>query len=141
MLISGERSGEGIRMSCFILGDSIAKGVSAILHGCASWAKVGATAATILAHTLNGDSDFTIISAGSNPPGGGPALVEKLTEMRRRLQPGKIIWIVPINKARGAVSRFAAANGDDAVTFRPGRDMVHPKSYRALSNAILAKMK
>lgn len=118
-------------MSCAIFGDSISVGLATIIKGCAVVAKVGMSSAWIAAHAYAGSFDTVYISSGSNDPT-NPALVSNLRRTRAK-NAARTIWIAPVNaKARAAV--YAAAGGDPVVTFVPGKDRVHPKSYAILAH-------
>ena len=122
---------EGDEMTCLIVGDSIAVGLASALKGCIVAAKVG-----IAAHTPGTIVDVAFISSGSNDPT-NPNLSANLESTRMRLTAGRIVWIKPVNPhARGVVTAVAAAHGDKAVAFMPGRDNVHPESYEALAREV-----
>jgi len=120
-------------MSCLILGDSIAVGLSWAIKGCTVVAKVGMSSAWILANAPNGNFDRVYISAGSNDPG-NPALYSNLTNIRNKYCSSKVVWIRPANGAGPTVLR-ATQPGDKIVYFTPGPDHVHPRSYAELGKS------
>jgi hypothetical protein len=127
---------EGDEMTCLIVGDSIAVGLASALKGCIVAAKVGMGSGWIAAHTPGTIVDVAFISSGSNDPT-NPNLSANLESTRMRLTAGRIVWIKPVNPhARGVVTAVAAAHGDKAVAFMPGRDNVHPESYEALAREV-----
>jgi hypothetical protein len=118
----------------YVAGDSIALGVAQQLH----WdhnAKVGAPSSDIVHRVPIGGHHFMVISAGSNDPM-NPRLGSNLELMRRRAG-GGVLWIAPVNPhARSVVEHVAQEHGDHVVTFTPGKDHVHPRSYSALAHQI-----
>ena len=121
--------------SCAIAGDSIAAGVGAQMPQCHTDAKVGTPSADIIHRVPAGHIGLMIISAGSNDPL-NPRLGDNLNAMRRRAG-GGVTWIAPVNpRARSVVDSVAHAHGDRVVTFTPGPDGVHPRSYPELAHAI-----
>jgi hypothetical protein len=118
-------------MSCLILGDSIAVGLSWFVKGCAVVAKVGMSSAWILANAPGGNFDKVYISAGSNDPG-NPALLSNLRAIRAKYSESHVVWIRPANGA-GKFTLQAATSGDRIVYFTPGPDHVHPQSYAQLA--------
>jgi lactobin A/cerein 7B family class IIb bacteriocin len=121
----------------FVAGDSIAVGVAGQLH----WqhdAKVGAPSKDIIHRVPQGHFHTLILSAGSNDPR-NPHLIDNLNTMRRRATGGGVVWIAPVEPhARAAVTRVAHEHGDRVVTFTPGHDHVHPRSYAELAHRIEA---
>ena len=123
-------------MSCLILGDSIAVGLSSVIHGCTVIAKVGMSSAWILAHAYGGNFDTVYISSGSNDPY-NPALYQNVNTTRNRYPNARAILIAPVNPhAKAIVHQVAAAHGDKVVDFTPGRDNVHPRSYGELGRKV-----
>ena len=121
-------------MTCAIVGDSIAVGVAEYSHGCSIVdAKIGISSSAIIRRVH--DADVVVISAGSNDPN-NPRLVDNLKVIRAKCT-HKVIWISPVNRvAAAAVRTVAALHGDTVITFIPGRDHVHPRSYIDLVNRI-----
>ena len=120
-------------MSCLIIGDSIAVGLSWVIKGCAVTAKVGMSSGWILAHAYSGNFDTVYVSAGSNDPS-NPALVHNLEGIRVKNPNAKYVWIAPVNStAKSANHNVAARYGDKVVDFVPGGDHVHPRSYQELA--------
>jgi hypothetical protein len=122
-------------MSCLILGDSIAYGLSTALKGCAVIAKAGMASLWILNHTPVGHYNQTYISSGSNDPY-SHNLVHDLERTRYRIS-GRVTWILPMNiNARRAVAYVANEFHDKKVGFIPGPDYIHPRSYINLAHSI-----
>ncbi|MFT3700027.1 MAG: hypothetical protein QM831_43180 [Kofleriaceae bacterium] len=119
----------------YVAGDSIALGVAQTLH----WqhnARVGAPSSEIVNKVPNAHGHyFMVISAGSNDPR-NPHLFQNLETMRKRAG-GGVLWIAPVDPhARSVVQKVAAEHGDHVVTFTPGKDHVHPRSYSELAHKI-----
>ena len=121
----------------YVAGDSIALGTAEALH----WqhdAKVGAPSSDIVHRVPQGHFHTLVLSAGSNDPR-NPRLAANLNAMRRRATGGGVVWIAPDDPhARSVVEQVAHAHGDRVVTFTPGRDHVHPRSYSELAHRIQA---
>jgi hypothetical protein len=118
----------------YVAGDSIALGVAEQLHW-AHNAKVGAPSSDIVHRVPTGSHHFIVISAGSNDPL-NRRLGANLEAMRRRAG-GGVLWIAPVNAhARAVVEHVAHEHGDHVVTFTPGHDHVHPRSYAELAQRI-----
>jgi hypothetical protein len=121
--------------TCLILGDSIAVGLASVIKGCVVVAKVGMSSTWIMANAPTMQADRVYISSGSNDPD-NPALSANLKHTRAKIG-GVITWIEPVNaRAASVVAAVAAKHGDRVVSFTPGRDNVHPKSYEALGRAV-----
>ena len=125
--------------SCLVAGDSIAVGTAELLPGCLRDARVGEPSAAIVGRVRPGAA-VVVLSAGSNDAL-NPALERNLEAARARSPGSRWIWIVPQPRVAAAIVRAVAArHGDGAVRFRPGRDGIHPASYRTLARAVLARM-
>jgi hypothetical protein len=123
--------------ACAIAGDSIAFGLGTQMKQCTTDAKVGTPSADIIHRVPQGFTGLTIISAGSNDPN-NPKLFDNLTTMRKRAG-GGVTWIAPMNpRARSVVESVAHAHGDRVVSFTPGPDGVHPRSYSELARSVQA---
>jgi hypothetical protein len=122
-------------MSCLILGDSIAVGLSTALKGCMTIAKVGMSSAWILAHAPAVSVDTAYISAGANDPG-NPALASNLARIKQRVHAGRYVFIAPANSSR---ARAIACAAGPCVSYVAGRDGVHPASYGALAASVLQR--
>lgn len=125
-------------VSTFVVGDSIALGLAEAMHPTVNYsAKVGIPSAEVLQRTpVSSFYDVMIVSAGSNDPM-NPRLVYNLRAIRHKVQARQVIWILPVSAmARSAVANVAAENGDPTVSFKPGPDNVHPKSYGSLAASI-----
>jgi hypothetical protein len=116
--------------TCLILGDSIAVGLASVIKGCVVVAKVGMSSTWIMANAPTMQADRVYISSDN------PALSANLEHTRAKIG-GVITWIEPVNaRAASVVAAVAAKHGDRVVSFTPGRDNVHPKSYEALGRAV-----
>ena len=116
-----------------VIGDSIAVGTGAVLH-METHARVGAGSCAIMSMVPGGQYDVAVISAGVNDSP-GPCL----ENIRARLHARRIIWILPapVNSARSHVAAVAAEHGDGTVSYTPGADHLHPRSYSELAGQIL----
>ena len=122
--------------SCAIFGDSIAVGLSWFIKSCAVTAKVGMSSGWILAHAYSGNFDTVYVSAGSNDPS-NPSLFQNLEGIRQKNPNAKYVWILPVNyKASLANKLVANMYHDRTVSFTPGPDHVHPRSYQELSKKV-----
>lgn len=125
-------------IDCAIIGDSIAVGLAQQHFNCTVEAKVGVPSAWIIGKACA--ANIVIISAGSNDPA-NPNLVNNLRKERSCIK-GKVIWIVPYHPmAAAAVLRVVKEFGDSAVTFRAGKDNVHPSSYGVIAEEVRRLMK
>lgn len=113
------------------LGDSLAVGTGQAL-GWRTVAKVGASSCAILRMVPEGVFDRVVISAGTNDPPG--RCVEAI---RERINARLVIWILPVNAARGHVAAVAMGHGDRIVRYAPSRrGWPHPASYAPLARAV-----
>ena len=107
------------------LGDSIAVG----LQCSTTYAQVGIGSDAAVARWRCGNAD--VISLGSNDP-----LNPRLEANLRRLRAGctgRVTWILPRHPRASAIVRAVAASYRDVVvSFVPGADGVHPRSYGEL---------
>lgn len=115
----------------YVVGDSLALGTGQALHAPTS-AKVGISSCAIVSRMPKTFHDNLVISAGTNdPPGRCVKLIRSLAHAR------VVIWILPVNGARGTVANVAARNGDYVVPYKPqSRNNVHPASYAPLAREI-----
>ncbi len=116
--------------SCIIIGDSIAVGLGREMPECQTDAAVGRHAWQVGPFPA---SLLTIISIGSNdrPTDAGEMLL-----LRTRIR-GVVIWIMPaVAYAQRAVLAISGDYGDRTVSFRPGPDGIHPRSYPELAAAV-----
>jgi hypothetical protein len=124
-------------VSCFIFGDCLALGLAAVLGGCASDAKVGISSTAVIQKAPTANYDLVVISTGSNDPT-NPRLSKNLETIRSKVHAGQVVWVRPVNAIAGrAVVAVALEHGDGAASVKPGRDNVHPRSYRVLAEAVL----
>jgi|ERR1700722_6533134 len=115
-----------------IVGDSLTVGVSQILHANKVVAKVGMSSCWIAARTPREHHNWAVISAGTNDPPG-----RCVASVRARINADRVVWIVPVNGARGNVIRVATAHGDKLAYYTPGkRSWPHPSSYGFLAREI-----
>ena len=120
--------------SCLIVGDSIAVGLAQQMPECGSSARVGIRASAVVGRVRQ--ADRVIVSAGSNDLRDSAGLRAALERVRAGAGGGVVVWVLPANGARQAVLSVARHHGDRTVSFRAGRDGVHPRSYRELANAL-----
>lgn len=119
-------------MSCAIIGDSIALGIAMLNPACYHDAVNGRSVESIT--TLRPPrADRTVISAGSNHP--SRATVLRLENLRKRIR-GRVTWILPANRYAYEIRNIAVKYGDCYVRVNPGRDGVHPRSYRVLNHKV-----
>jgi hypothetical protein len=106
------------------LGDSLAVGFGQASH-VTTIAKVGISSCCIVGMVPAGYYDEVLISAGTNDPPG-----HCIEQIRERIHAGKVLWVVPVNGARGHVLQVAAEHGDALVYYTPGRkSWPHPNRY------------
>lgn len=118
---------------CTAAGDSIALGVGQAM-GCKIQAKVGASSALIATYSVDGN--LCILSDGSNDPT-NPRLRANVERFRRKVTCSRVVWILPVHKRARAIVRAVAAKwGDPVVSFVPGRDGVHPRSYQSVARSL-----
>jgi len=131
---------------CYIEGDSIAVG-TATAEGlsakyrptdCKMDAKIGISSTAIIARAH--DAELVVISAGSNDPT-NPKLVDNLETIRAKAT-HKVLWIVPAVSAvaADAVKKVAAEHGDDTISFTPGGDHTHPRTYAPIIAQVQADL-
>lgn len=118
-----------------VIGDSIALGTGMALH-VETRARVGAPSCTILHKEVPRGAyrtDTVVISAGVNDPPG-----HCLEAIRDRIHARRIIWILPapVNSARAHVAAVAHKHGDATVSYVPGQDHLHPRSYHELARKV-----
>jgi hypothetical protein len=116
-------------------GDSIACGAGHAA-GAPTLCKVGAGSCEIAQRVPQGLYGWVVVSAGVNDAG------KCVTQVRARIgSVAKVLWIVPPPKytmARAVILRVGQAHGDRFVTYIPGKDGLHPRSYPELVRAIKA---
>jgi hypothetical protein len=131
--------------ACLIVGDCIATrphGLGARFSKCDVAAKVGLSSGKIVPLVPDGTAlKWLVLSAGSNNPL-DPRLEADLLAMRVRARNAhRVIWVLPIHPAAAkAVRSVAEKYGDAVVSFTPGRDRVHPKSYGALARDVAVEV-
>lgn len=125
-------------MTCAIIGDSLATpaGLGRQFPMCEIRAHVGWSPLAIV-RLAGGSFTWAVISAGSNPPGGGANLRANLEAIRARITADRIVWVAPANaRAAWTVRAVAGAHGDRVASFLAGGDGVHPMSYGALARTV-----
>jgi hypothetical protein len=128
---------------CLIIGDSIAVGIGQQLTQCQTLATTGvSSAAWLLQHgpLLGGAPQGTVIvSLGANDGANFDKFM--LEALRVRIGAKRVIWIAPSNnlQAVAVVVAIAKHYGDQVVGFQPGRDGVHPESYRSLAQSVCCR--
>lgn len=131
-------------LTCMIVGDCIATrphGLGGRFSQCEVSAAVGLSSSAIVKRVPASPMKWLVISAGSNDPT-NPRLEANLEAMRGRAKADQVVWVAPVHpKAFEAVRKVAAKHGDRFVSFTPGRDNVHPKSYKSLASSVSAVIK
>jgi len=129
-------------LECFIVGDSIAVGISKEMKKCKAVAEVGISSKRWVAQKHVMDANTTIISLGAND---GPKVDSKkeLTALRNEITSKKVIWILPAGKPaqRDAIFFIAKQHGDivvDVAGVPLARDKKHPSAqgYKDLAKKI-----
>jgi len=131
-------------MSCLIVGDSIAKGVSDLRKDCTVYAQSGIS-------TLDWSkkwygkidlvADTVFISLGSNDQWRNfDDTADELYRIRNLFEGKRVIWALPANKVwvRDLIEEVAYEYGDIAIELRElSGDRVHPtpRGYRALARS------
>ena len=120
---------------CTIIGDSIAIGLGQALAGrCEVRARVGA-GATEAGAWATGSGGLLIVALGTNGPTPA-ALQQTLRSIAATAQRSgqSVVWVLPVREPnRSLVARAAAARGEPALSFAPGHDGFHPRSYNSLA--------
>lgn len=125
----------GARASEVYGGDSIACGAGHAA-GAPTQCRVGAGSCEIARKVPRGLSGWVVVSAGVNDDGRCVRQVRAAVGSRAR-----VIWIVSPPKywmARIAQLATGQDNGDRFVTYVPGKDGLHPRSYPELVRAVHA---
>jgi hypothetical protein len=124
-------------ISTLVVGDSIAVGAGGALHA-TTYAHKGWSSCAIYAMLTTRQPthvDRVVVSAGVNDPPG-----ECVEAIFRDFAPfaGEIVVILPppINSARAHIAAVAARYGAKTVSYIPGRDHLHPRSYPELARTI-----
>lgn len=122
-------------IDCISIGDSIAVGVGQAMH-CQIKAHVGWPSSKIIYLADGSSHQICILSAGSNDPY-NPNLSNNLKTIRNKVHCRYVVWMLPVNKtARAVVDRAALVNHDYRLTFKPGRDNIHPQNYNVIGKQI-----
>ena len=120
-------------IDCVAVGDSIAVGTGQAL-GCEIRAHEGWSSSKIVNLANGVRSELCVISAGSNDPN-NPKLLLNLKTIRGKIDCVKVIWILPVNVTAANIVKKAAGR-DRVIGFVPGKDHVHPKSYKNIAKTI-----
>jgi hypothetical protein len=113
-----------VKAADLALGDSLALGFGQASHMTIN-AKVGISSCAILARTPTDHYDFVLLSAGTNDPPG-----RCVAAIRARLNASHVMWVVPVNGARGTVLATAKVYQDQTLVYTPGRrSWPHPQRY------------
>ena len=127
-------------MECLILGDSIGRGISSVMHDCVHVTEIGISTDLWYKkyHTrpvLDMQSyRYVVISLGSNDLDDAGSIMRRI---RQKVSSGKVIWVLPSDqvkpKQRAVVNSVAAGFGDLvlSITDRVGADKVHPPTVQA----------
>jgi hypothetical protein len=73
------------------------------------------------------NDDKYIISLGSNNPT-SKQLKPDLIKLRKKLSASTVVWIIPANTKTPL--EVAKQFGDKTISFKAGKDGIHPKSYK-----------
>jgi lysophospholipase L1-like esterase len=131
---------------CYILGDSIAQGVSKFSSECGSSTRVGLNTNDAKRYfTSKGYLYFdkVIISLGINDSGQATRTWKNLVAIRENMQANKIIWILPnmnYSEQNYLVKEIATKFGDSFLDVSPviGKDKIHPtlNGYKVIANTL-----
>ena len=137
-------------LHCTIIGDSIAVGIHMSKEECALWGKGGINSWQFnKKYPGDFNSDYVIISLGSNDHKGVKTL-EELTALRKRVKArSRVVWILPagnlaasgvsIEKIQSFVVQIAKENGDTVLPIPSlSPDKIHPsgRGYKELAKSI-----
>ncbi len=110
------------------IGDSLAVGFGPA-SGMHTIAKVGIGSCRIAGMVPAQHYDFVLISAGTNHAP-GPCVEEVRQRVAELVQPTRVMWVLPVNGARGHVAEVAARYGDAVFSYAPSRsNWPHPSHY------------
>ncbi|HVI40858.1 MAG TPA: SGNH/GDSL hydrolase family protein [Anaerovoracaceae bacterium] len=126
--------------SCYVLGDSIALGISMSLPQCSANAKKGITSSQFLQRFPGAvQAHKVIISLGVND-GANAGTQRNLEALRKHINSSQVVWVLPNAKyahQRAAVQAVAAEFHDQAkaVDQYASTDGIHPtlNGYRTIS--------
>jgi len=132
--------------SCYILGDSIALGISMNLQQCSANAKKGITSSLFLGRLIGTvRAHKVIISLGVNDSPNATTQ-RNLEALRKRIEAEQVVWVLPNSKysvQRAAVQAVAAEFHDQAVAVDQfaSADGIHPTltGYRRISYQLAAR--
>ncbi len=132
--------------SCYVLGDSIALGISMSLPQCSANAKKGITSSQFLQRFPGSvQAHKVIISLGVNDSPNA-STQRNLEALRKHIKAEQVVWVLPNAKytsQRAAVQTVAAENHDQvkAVDQYASTDGIHPtlKGYRTISYQLAAR--
>lgn len=131
---------------CYILGDSIAQGVSTYSQECNSLTKVGLNtndAKKFLTTKGVLHFDNLVISLGINDKGQPTQTWTNLREIREKVSAKKVIWILPNEnhyEQNYLVKKMATKFGDSYVDITPviSKDKIHPtpEGYKIIADTL-----
>ena len=123
-------------MTFVFVGDSIARGVGDAAHA-PTYAHVSAKSCEIVGMVPEMMADTVVISAGVNDSP-GYCLGSLVDRILNRMHPREIVWILSPAKysARAHQAAMANARHDRTVSYVPGHDGLHPRSYPELACAL-----
>ncbi|WGS54437.1 hypothetical protein LFL96_25835 [Paraburkholderia sp. D15] len=128
--------------SCFIMGDSIAYGISTQAPACQANAKVGLNTRDALTRfSVIPATDTTVISLGVNDRGSSLPTARNLEAIRNRVKSANVVWILPTSyeiAKHQTVAKVAAAHGDKTLNVDSliGADHIHPTNYTTIAREL-----
>jgi lysophospholipase L1-like esterase len=128
---------------CAVLGDSLAAGVAMQAPACVAVATVGITSAEFDERRLQSvDAAVVLISLGANDVGRHIRTAEHLLAVRKRIQAGRVYWLLPARPetVRSLISATAFLFGDRLIDTQgsTGADGLHltAQTYRIVSKVL-----
>lgn len=129
-------------MGCFVLGDSIAIGVGAVLHTeCVTIAEKGIGSTVYMQRIpVLSIGDLVVLSIGANDRTDD---IDMLRCIRASLKGTRVVWLMPAKPSfvRFAIGSVATEYGDKIVDTSPwvGPDGLHPTGvgYRHLASVVI----
>lgn len=135
---------------CYILGDSIAQGVSKYRTECNSSTKIGLNTNDAKQYFTNKGRlyfDKIIISLGINDSGQPEKTWKNLFAIRNNIQANNVIWILPnryYQQQNYLVKELATRFGDSVidVTTVIGKDKIHPtpEGYKIIAESLKTQL-
>lgn len=124
-------------MSCLVIGDSIAVGISHYLK-CDVSANVGASSSSILKRAPSGKYDVVVISAGSNDPQ-SKNLTTNIKNIKSKYTSARFVIVLPYNRVATRRIKASATNPKDTIidlVRYHTNDGIHPTNYKHLATNI-----